>query len=85
LFQLKIAVSYPVIEMIDYFRAAIVQCIRDSTATIVAAAKRMSREIELLQEYRTRVIADVVTGKLAEEEDRDEETMDETGAEDVAA
>ena len=36
---------------------------RDSTA-IDAAVARARRQIELLQEYRTRLIADVVTGKL---------------------
>ena len=29
-----------------------------------AAIQRIEREIELLREYRTRLIADVVTGKL---------------------
>jgi type I restriction enzyme S subunit len=31
---------------------------------VVAAASRLEREIELLREYRTRLVADVVTGKL---------------------
>ena len=35
-----------------------------STADIEAAIIRARRQIELLQEYRTRLIADVVTGKL---------------------
>ena len=43
---------------------AIVACL-DSVATdIETATKRARRHIELLQEYRTRLIADVVTGKL---------------------
>ena len=34
------------------------------TAGIDAAITRARRQIELLREYRTRLIADVVTGKL---------------------
>ena len=34
------------------------------TAAIDAAISRARRQIELLREYRTRLIADVVTGKL---------------------
>ena len=37
---------------------------RMGTPTINAAIARARRQIELLQEYRTRLIADVVTGKL---------------------
>ena len=37
----------------------------ETTAPIInAAIARARRQIELLQEYRTRLIADVVTGKL---------------------
>ena len=35
-----------------------------ATAGIDAAIARARRQIELIQEYRTRLIADVVTGKL---------------------
>ena len=35
-----------------------------TTAGIDAAINRARRQIELLREYRTRLIADVVTGKL---------------------
>ncbi len=42
----------------------ILDALRSQTAEIVAAAARAEREISLLREYRTRVIADVVTGKL---------------------
>ena len=35
-----------------------------ATANIDSAIARARRQIELLQEYRTRLIADVVTGKL---------------------
>ncbi len=33
-------------------------------APVDAAISRLEREIELLREYRTRLVADVVTGKL---------------------
>jgi type I restriction enzyme S subunit len=42
--------------MVEHFEAA--------TATIDIAIARALREIDLLNEYRTRLIADVVTGKL---------------------
>ena len=42
----------------------IVRFLEQSTADIDTAIGRANREIELLQEYRTRLIADVVTGKL---------------------
>ena len=42
----------------------IVRQIEVSTARLNTAASRASRQIELLREYRTRLIADVVTGKL---------------------
>jgi len=32
--------------------------------SLSAAISRLEREIELLREYRTRLVADVVTGKL---------------------
>lgn len=35
-----------------------------SSRSIVAAVDRARREVDLLREYRTRLIADVVTGKL---------------------
>jgi type I restriction enzyme S subunit len=38
--------------------------IKESTRPILIAASRAMREIDLLREYRTRLIADVVTGKL---------------------
>ena len=43
---------------------AIVDSIRSRTSTIEAAVARTEREIGLLREYRTRLVADVVTGKL---------------------
>ena len=35
-----------------------------NTAPLITAISRLEREIELLREYRTRLVADVVTGKL---------------------
>ena len=45
-------------------QAAIVEYLDKATADIVAAIARARRQMELVQEYRTRLIADVVTGKL---------------------
>ena len=45
-------------------QTAIVEYLNKATAAINAAIARARRQIELLQEYRTRLIADVVTGKL---------------------
>ena len=45
-------------------QAAVVQHLDETTAIISAAIARAHRQIELLQEYRTRLISDVVTGKL---------------------
>ena len=45
-------------------QASIVEHIDKATAKIDTAIARTHRQIELLQEYRTRLIADVVTGKL---------------------
>lgn len=38
--------------------------IHTETRTLMTAVARLEREIELLREYRTRLVADVVTGKL---------------------
>ena len=43
---------------------AIVKYLERATAATDAAITRARRQIDLLQEYRTRLIADVVTGKL---------------------
>ena len=45
-------------------QTAIVEYLEKATSDINAATSRAHREIELLKEYRTRLIADVVTGKL---------------------
>ena len=58
-----------------------------ATADIDAAIVRARRQIELLQEYRTRLIADVVTGKLdvrevaaqLPDEDEDQGPIEERG------
>lgn len=42
----------------------IVACISKETVVLNSTITRLEREIELLQEYRTRLVADVVTGKL---------------------
>ena len=45
-------------------QTAIVEYLDKATADIDSAINRARRQIELLREYRTRLIADVVTGKL---------------------
>ena len=45
-------------------QASIVGHIDKATADIDAAVVRTRRQIDLMEEYRTRLIADVVTGKL---------------------
>jgi type I restriction enzyme S subunit len=43
---------------------ALLRLIEERTRALNDAAERARREIELLREYRVRLIADVVTGKL---------------------
>ncbi len=43
---------------------AIVRHTSEQTRPLITAISRLEREIELLREYRTRLVADVVTGKL---------------------
>jgi type I restriction enzyme, S subunit len=45
-------------------QAAILKWASDQTRELAAAIDRAEREIELIREYRTRLTADVVTGKL---------------------
>ena len=45
-------------------QTAVVEYLRKAKASIDSAIDRARRQIELLQEYRTRLVADVVTGKL---------------------
>jgi len=42
----------------------IIRSIANQTAPLESSIARLEREIELLREYRTRLVADVVTGKL---------------------
>jgi type I restriction enzyme S subunit len=42
----------------------ILELVDAETSPLTAAISRLEREIELLREYRTRLVADVVTGKL---------------------
>lgn len=45
-------------------QTAIVHYVESETSSLGSVVSRIEREIELLREYRTRLIADVVTGKL---------------------
>lgn len=45
-------------------QTAIVAFVKEKTASMDDAISRPEREIDLLREYRTRLVADVVTGKL---------------------
>ena len=45
-------------------QVAIIEYLEKATTDIDSASARARRQIELLQEYRTRLISDVVTGKL---------------------
>ncbi len=65
-------------------QARISSYLNEATADINSAIARANREIELLKEYRTRLIADVVTGKLdvreaaaALPEEEEEEVLEE--------
>ena len=71
-------------------QAAIARYLDEQVAAIAAAGAGAPREIDLLREYRTRMIADVVTGKLDVREaaaklpdeaaDDDAEPLDDGGA-----
>ena len=54
----------PALRPPPYEQTAIVCYLDEATADIAIARARARRQIELLREYRTRLIADVVTGKL---------------------
>jgi type I restriction enzyme S subunit len=45
-------------------QASIVAFLEEETSAFNTAISRLEREIELLREYRTRLVADVVTGKM---------------------
>ena len=55
-------IALPVPSQTDQF--AIAEFLKKTTADIDAATSRAHRETELLKEYRIRLLADVVTGKL---------------------
>ncbi|MEO6568167.1 MAG: hypothetical protein ABIO94_05345 [Opitutaceae bacterium] len=48
----------------DFERSAIITHVSERTAHLNTAIARTEREIGLMQEYRTRLTADIVTGKL---------------------
>ena len=54
----------PIIQPPPEEQRRIVQGFEAETADLNNAISRLEREIELLREYRTRLVADVVTGKL---------------------
>ena len=54
----------PIIQPPAEEQERIVERILGETAELGTAISRLEREIELLREYRTRLVADVVTGKL---------------------
>lgn len=62
-------------------RAAILAVVQNETASLNRATSRFEREIDLLREYRTRLVADVVTGKfdVREAVERLPEVEDTTG------
>ena len=68
-------------------QADIVKCLDRATADTDAAIARARRQLELVQEYRARLIADVVTGKLdvreaaaqLPEEDDDRDSTEKDG------
>jgi len=45
-------------------QAVILKFIREKTEEINTTIEKVTKEIELLKEYRTRLISDVVTGKI---------------------
>jgi type I restriction enzyme S subunit len=54
----------PNISLARLEQEAIVNFIHSETGTLTTAISRLEREIDLLREYRTHLVADVVTGKL---------------------
>ena len=62
--RLPMLQNFPVAIPSQSEQRAIIEYVEKATAGIDAAIARARRQIELVQEYRTRLIADVVTGKL---------------------
>jgi len=54
----------PIIQPPTEEQRRIVEAIRAETGDMNTAISRLERQVELLREYRTRLVADVVTGKL---------------------
>jgi type I restriction enzyme S subunit len=54
----------PIVQPPTIEQRRIVDAIQSGTADVNATLSRLEREIELLREYRIRLVADVVTGKL---------------------
>jgi len=87
----NLQLSLPPIEL----QVQIVEWLRLKTSALTAAALKAQREIALLHEYRTRLIADVVTGKLDvreaaarlpdEDDDLPPDAADDDGAPDEPA
>ena len=56
--------NYPIaLPTIDE-QLAILESVHNEASKLVTAISRLEREIEFLREYRTRLVADVVTSKL---------------------
>jgi type I restriction enzyme S subunit len=62
--RLPMLQNFPVVIPRKEEQAAIVGHVKEAAASIAATTTRTRHEIELLREYGTRLIADVVTGKL---------------------
>ena len=80
--RLPMLQNFPVALPLLSEERAIIEYVDEATAAIDAAIERTRRQIELLQEYRTRLIADVVTGKLDVREAA-AQLPDETGEDDL--
>ena len=62
--RLPMLQNFPVALPPIYEQLSIVEQVEKATATVDATIDRARRQIELMEEYRTRLIADVVTGKM---------------------
>jgi|CXWL01.1.fsa_nt_gi type I restriction enzyme S subunit len=62
--RLPLLQNFPTLVPPSDEQLAIVRAVATETAGLDTVMSRVAREIELLREYRTRLVADVVTGKL---------------------
>jgi type I restriction enzyme S subunit len=62
--RLPLLQNFPTLVPPSEEQLAIVRAVETETGGLDAAVSRIAREIELLREYRIRLVADVVTGKL---------------------